>query len=235
VRGQHPSGQGTRDAIHASLTRNGSHDGARARHFVTRSPPLDRSFRPLPLTAATAVRGRVADGVLAPHHSAVLQLCAQRDALLGADGWQHLCSCWAGGGADARQGRHLTQGAQRKAGRAPCRGFTGDPGRRPGACAAPGESQLTIEPSGMRATRLNRKIADSRERKKVRAPAKKKLPARVEGAGARCPHVERRAPACCAHLRMAAQKCAGAGKHAPGWGKSRQRHVGPHLCCHLQS
>ncbi len=35
----------------------------------------------------------------------------------------------------------------------------------------------TREPSGMRATRLNRKIAASSERKNSRAPAKKKLPA----------------------------------------------------------
>lgn len=34
----------------------------------------------------------------------------------------------------------------------------------------------TVEPSGMRATRLNRKMALSMDRKKVRAPAKKKLP-----------------------------------------------------------
>lgn len=35
----------------------------------------------------------------------------------------------------------------------------------------------TREPSGMRATRLNRKMAASSERKNRRAPAKKKLPA----------------------------------------------------------
>ena len=34
----------------------------------------------------------------------------------------------------------------------------------------------TIEPSGMRATRENRKMAASRDWKKMRAPAKKKLP-----------------------------------------------------------
>lgn len=36
---------------------------------------------------------------------------------------------------------------------------------------------MTREPSGMRATRLKRKIAASRDRRNTRAPAKKKLPA----------------------------------------------------------
>ena len=41
----------------------------------------------------------------------------------------------------------------------------------------------TSEPSGIRATRENRKMAASREWKNMRAPAKKKLPAPRNGVG----------------------------------------------------